>query len=81
MKIIPIALLLGASLAAGCATTESADQGEHASREYVTGSNIPKKSRGSGDAAGVSVYSREELERVRDATTSMPRPGVMPASP
>jgi hypothetical protein len=58
-----------ASIAAGCASTETGDEpaaAERPAREYATGSNIPKRSKAEG-ADGVQVYDRESLERSRGA--------------
>jgi hypothetical protein len=64
-----------ASIAAGCASTESNTEpaAERVEREYTTGSNIPKKTKG-GD--GVQVYDREALERARNQMPQTVRPGM-----
>jgi hypothetical protein len=65
--------LAAATLAAGCASTESSTEpsAERARGEYTTGSNIPRKSRG-GAGDGVQTMDAEALERARNQ---------MPASP
>ena len=52
--IVPV---IAASLLAGCAATES-NVDPQQEKEFVTGSNIPRK-----DRSGVTVVGRESLER------------------
>jgi hypothetical protein len=69
-----ILLCAAACLAAGCASTQSSNEpaAQRVEREYTTGSNIPRKSKG-GD--GVQVYDREAAERARDAMPQLPPRG------
>jgi len=69
--LVPVAaaLLLGA-----CAAPDAVSSADTPSeREYPTGSNIPRKSKAPADsnipmgAAGVRVYSRDDLERVQNS--------------
>jgi hypothetical protein len=69
--LVPLAaaLLLG-----GCAAPDAVSSADTPSeREYPTGSNIPRKSKAPADsnipmgAAGVRVYSREDLERLQNS--------------
>jgi hypothetical protein len=72
-NILIMSAIAVASLAAGCATTESSTEpaAERVDKEYVTGSNIPKK--GKGDA---STYDREALGGARNQMPMTPRPGL-----
>lgn len=63
------------ALVAGCAANEPVEVNERLDREYVTGSNIPKRTR-PGEAEGVSTYDKEALQRARDAAVQTPRPGL-----
>ena len=63
------------ALLAGCAANEPVEVNERLDREYVTGSNIPKRTR-PGEAEGVSTYDKEALQRARDAAVQTPRPGL-----
>ena len=63
------------ALVAGCAANEPVEVNERLDREYVTGSNIPKRVR-PGEADGVSTYDKEALQRARDAAVQTPRPGL-----
>ena len=69
MKKILLCAMAFASIAAGCASTQSSNEPatERVEREYATGSNIPKKSKPSD----VQVYDREAIEKMRD---QMPAP-------
>jgi len=62
------ALLLAGACAAPDATTRAESPSE---REYPTGSNIPRKNRDL-KAEGVSVHTREDLERVQNTGRVMP---------
>lgn len=73
MKPVLAAALL--ALVAGCAANEPVEVNERLDREYVTGSNIPKRSR-PGQAEGVSTYDKETIQRARDAAVQTPRPGL-----
>ena len=74
MKPVLAAAVLALAVA-GCATNEPVEVNERLDREYVTGSNIPKKSR-PGETAGVSTYDKETIQRARDAAVQTPRPGL-----
>ena len=78
MKPVLAAALL--AIVAGCASNEPVEVNERLEREYVTGSNIPKKSR-PGEADGVSTYDKEALQRARDAAVQTPRPGLGNSGP
>jgi hypothetical protein len=54
---------LAASLLVGCATTETNVEPQQ-EKEFVTGSNIPRKDR---SGSGVSVASKEALERTQNS--------------
>ncbi len=70
-----------AVLAAGCATTETAQNADdRAEVQYVTGSNIPRKGKAAADA-GISTYDKEALQRARDAAVQTPRPGLGNSGP
>ena len=56
--IVPV---IAASLLAGCAATESSVDPQQ-EKEFVTGSNIPRK-----DRLGVTVASKEALERQQNS--------------
>jgi Ni/Co efflux regulator RcnB len=77
MKKILLCAVAFASIAAGCASTQSTTEPatERVEREYATGSNIPKKTK-AGAADGVSVSDREALERARNQMPMTPRPGL-----
>jgi hypothetical protein len=65
MKKILFCALGAATIAAGCASTETSTEptAERASRgDYTTGSNIPRKSRD-----GVTTISPEALERAKNS--------------
>jgi hypothetical protein len=68
MKKILFSALAAAILATGCAATETSTEpaAERSSREYTTGSNIPRKSRG-GAGDGVTTVDAESFERARNA--------------
>ncbi|MBK7472623.1 MAG: hypothetical protein IPI73_20425 [Betaproteobacteria bacterium] len=55
---------LAAVLLAGCATTDSKVEPQQ-EKEFVTGSNIPRKDRSAG---GVSVLSKDALERMQNSS-------------
>jgi hypothetical protein len=77
-KILTLAVLTAAALAAGCAdtpTTASADE-QVSSREYPTGSSIPRK-RTSTDAQA----SQEALDRARSQVPATPNPGIPGSRP
>ncbi|MBK7661052.1 MAG: hypothetical protein IPJ28_18950 [Betaproteobacteria bacterium] len=57
-----------ALLAAGCASNEPIEPNERLDREYVTGSNLPKKSR----PGEVTTYDKEAIQRARDAAVQAP---------
>ena len=69
-KLICAAITMsGASLLSACATTESNDNWvSKDEKQYVTGSNLPKK-----DRSSVTVISKEALE---DAQRSAPAGGA-----
>ena len=69
------ALAAAAIVSAGCAASTQTSTEPAEQREYQTGSNIPKKVK-PGAADGVEAHSREDIERVRDATAQQPRPGL-----
>ena len=72
-KLLPTALA-ASFLTAGCVSTEAVTANESvADREYVTGSNIPRK-KNSPPPSGVTVTDREEMERARDTTIPPPPP-------
>ena len=76
-------LMCAAALVAlgGCAANEPMASTEEATtRDYPTGSNIPRKSK-AGSADGVSTYDREALERARSTAQQAPRPGLGGGSP
>lgn len=71
-NIILLSAIAAASIATGCATTESSTEPTaRVDKEYTTGSNIPKKAK-----EGVSTYDREALERARDQIPMTQRPGL-----
>ena len=82
MKILFIALAAG-GLLAGCAAPDAITSSESPStREYPTGSNLPRKSNAKASSnipmgEGVRVHSREDLERMQNSTSS-PMKGVSP---
>ncbi|MBK8323130.1 MAG: hypothetical protein IPL06_10415 [Betaproteobacteria bacterium] len=76
MKLVLSAAVL-ALLAAGCASNEPVEPNERLDREYVTGSNLPKKSR----PGEVTTYDKEALQRARDAAVQTPRPGLGNSGP
>jgi hypothetical protein len=70
--ILPV---IAASLLVGCAMTESKVEPQQ-EKEYVTGSNIPRKDR---SGSGVSVLDKESLERVRNSSAGpIQRGGEIP---
>jgi hypothetical protein len=73
--VLPAAVL--ALFVAGCATTETAEPNERLDREYVTGSNLPKKVR----PGEVTTYDKETVQRARDAAVQTPRPGLGNSGP
>ncbi len=73
-KILVTALF--ALAAAGCASG-TVDVPERLDREYVTGNNLPGKTR-TGDEPGLTTPNRESLQRERDLST--PRPTPLPPS-
>ena len=73
MKKSLLTMLAASFLTAGCVSTEAISSNESiADREYVTGSNIPRK-KTSGPQSGVTVMEREEIERAHDMQISPPR--------
>lgn len=73
MYVLAAAIALAAS---GCATTDTArNSDERVEREYVTGSNIPKKGKGTAEA-GVTSYDKDAVQRARDSAYQAPRPGL-----
>ena len=80
MKILFIALAAG-GLLAGCAAPDAITSSESPStREYPTGSNLPRKRNANANnpmGEGVRVHSREDLERMQNSTSS-PGRGVSP---
>jgi uncharacterized protein YcfL len=82
MKKLLLTALAASFLTAGCASPEALTADESvADREYVTGSNIPRK-KSSGTPSEVTVVDREEVERIRDTQPQQPpqrqygRPGA-----
>jgi hypothetical protein len=77
MNKLFLCAVAAASIAAGCASPQSNDDpaAERGEREYTTGSNIPKKSRGAAD--GVQVHDRDSIERSggMPGMPQMPRAG------
>jgi hypothetical protein len=72
------AILAAAALAllAGCAQTQtSKDEEPKEQKEYITGSNLPKRDRGMG--SGVVTVKPEDFEKGRNNATgaSAPRTG------
>lgn len=63
MRIL-IVPALAALVLAGCATTDSKIEPQQ-EREFVTGSNIPRKDR---STAGVSVLGKDALERMQNSS-------------
>jgi PBP1b-binding outer membrane lipoprotein LpoB len=76
MKLVLSAAVL-ALLLAGCATHEPIEPNERLNTEYVTGSNLPRKSRPSE----VTTYDKESVQRARDAAVQAPRPGLGNSGP
>jgi hypothetical protein len=76
MKLVLSAAVL-ALLAAGCATNEPIEPNERLNTEYVTGSNLPRKSR----PGEVTTYDKETVQRARDAAVQTPRPGLGNSGP
>jgi hypothetical protein len=74
MKRIARVLALGLATLAGCAATQSTEPGAFVEREYVTGSNIPKKNRASEQASGVTAYDQEAAARALEAALPSMRP-------
>jgi hypothetical protein len=76
MKPVLSAAVL-ALVVAGCASNEPIEPNERLDREYVTGSNLPKKTR----PGEVTTYDKETIQRARDAAVQAPRPGLGGGSP
>jgi hypothetical protein len=82
MKTLFMGLVAGILLG-GCAAPDAITSTESPStREYPTGSNIPRKSNAKASSnipmgEGVRVHSREDLERMQNSTSS-PVKGVTP---
>jgi hypothetical protein len=76
MKPVLSAVVL-ALLAAGCATNEPIEPNERINAEYVTGSNLPRKTR----PGEVTTYDKEAVQRARDAAVQTPRPGLGNSGP
>ena len=79
MNKLLLSTLAASFLTAGCVSTEAVPANESvADREYVTGSNIPRK-KNSDTPSTVTVTDREEAERMRDTYIPPPptrgRPG------
>jgi len=70
------ASLAAAFLATGCATNDAVATSNEdiASREYPTGSSIPRKSKNA--SPGTDVYNREAVERAQQDRTQ----GVAPSA-
>lgn len=68
------ALVLGA-----CAQVDTSDK-DHAwvDRTYRTGSNLPTKHAPNGD--GVATVSKEDLDRARDSSLSVPQSFNLPGA-
>jgi hypothetical protein len=64
---------LAAGVLVGCSTTETAKSDGAASREYQTGSNVPRKNR-SGDK--VQTVDPESVQRTLPGVTSPPGRGA-----
>ena len=75
-NIVFAASLAAALVAAGCASndTVSSSNEDIASREYPTGSSIPKKTK--NPAPGTDVYGQDALERAQQDRTQ----GVTPSA-
>ena len=56
--------ILAVFLVAGCATTDTSTEPLQ-EKEYVTGSNIPRRDR---SASGVSVLSKDALEKAQNSS-------------
>lgn len=64
------------ALLSGCASPDSVSTAESPSvREYPTGSNIPRKNR-DPKSEGISVHSREDLERLQGSGYNAPSAGA-----
>lgn len=72
--------VFAATVLGGCATADTAAPTEREEAVYRTGSNIPTKQR-AGDADGVRTYDKEALERARNETAPVPRPGIPGSRP
>jgi starvation-inducible outer membrane lipoprotein len=66
-----IAILAFSLLASACSSvpTDNKQYAEMEEKEYVTGSNIPRKDRGS---SAVKVYDKELLKDLQDRPTMSP---------
>jgi hypothetical protein len=72
MKRLLLTALAASFLTAGCASPEALTGDESVTdREYVTGSNIPRK-KNSATPSEVTVMDREALEHARDAQIQQP---------
>ena len=71
MKAASVAVLCAALLAAGCASTDTANSDPPEEREYATGSNIPKRSRDM--AKDVKVYTPAASDAAARPATPPPR--------
>jgi hypothetical protein len=74
MKGIAGALAIAVTALAGCAAAPSTEPGGFVERQYVTGSNIPKKSRPSEQVSGVTAYDQEAAARALEAALPSMRP-------
>jgi hypothetical protein len=75
-KLLLAFTVVAGGLLGGCASPDAVTSSESPStREYPTGSNIPRKSNAKAAAnipmgEGVRVHSREDLERMQNSTSS-----------
>lgn len=73
---VAIATVFVCALLAGCASPDAVSTAESPSvREYPTGSNIPRKNR-DPKAEGITVHSREDLERLQGSGYNAPSAGA-----
>ena len=81
MQNLLLSTLAASFLTAGCVSTEAVTADESVSdREYVTGSNIPRK-KNSGSPSGVTTMDREAAERARDMQIPQPPPPTIGGRP
>ena len=76
-----LAVLIAALFSGACASPDAVSASESPStREYPTGSNLPRKPSRDPKLDGVSVHSREDLERMQRGGNTLParNPGGTP---